>query len=250
MDAGDLLDDGKPQPGAAGGLAAAFVHPVEPLKDAALGLFGDADAVVLHREIGVALPGAAGLQQDPAPGPVVADGVVAQVLAELFQQAGGALNLGALAPEIQGDVGPTGVHLQALGALPRDDRQVHRLHHGGIVGAARGVQMGQLDDVVHQPQHPAGLAVDLLPEGGHVLGPGQPGLDHLGVARNAGQRRLELVAHVGRELPPQAILPVVLGVEILHLPPDLPVLLRQTPHHGLELVLHVPLVGAGEVDSV
>src|SRR5699024_9140087 len=118
VDAGDLLDDGKPQPGAAGGLAAAFVHPVEALQDAALSLFGDADAVVVPREIGVALPGAAGLQQDPAPGPVVADGVVAQVLTERFQQAGGALDLGALAPEVQGDVGPTGVHLQALGALP------------------------------------------------------------------------------------------------------------------------------------
>ena len=60
--------------------------------------------------------------------------------------------------------------------------------------------MGQLDDVVHQSQHPAGLAVDLLPEGGHVLGAGEAGLDHLGVARDAGQRGLELMADVGGEL--------------------------------------------------
>src|SRR5699024_3575748 len=73
VDAGDLLDDGKAEAGAAGGLAAALVHPVEPLKDAALRLFRDADAVVLHREIGAALPGAARLQQDPAAGAVVAD---------------------------------------------------------------------------------------------------------------------------------------------------------------------------------
>ena len=181
MDACDLLDDGQAQAGAAGGFAAALVHPVKALKDAALGFLGDADAVVLHRKVGVALPSAAGLQQDPAPRLVVADGVVAQVLAQLFQQAGGAHHLDAVAPAVQGDIGPPGVHLQALGALPGDDGQVHRLHHGDIPGAARSVQMGQLDDVVHQPQHPAGLAVDLLPEGSHVLGAGQPRLDHLGI---------------------------------------------------------------------
>ena len=94
------------------------------------------------------------------------------------------------------------------------------------------------------------LVADLAGKASHILRPCQAVADELGEADDGGEGRLELVAHVGRELPPQAILPVVLGVEILHLPPDLPVLLRQAPHHGLELVLHVPLVGAGEVDSV
>ena len=85
VDAGDLLDDGKAEAGAAGGLAAALVHPVEPLKDAALRLFRDADAVVLHREIGVALPGAARLQQDPAAGVQfqIVSGTTGEVVATL-----------------------------------------------------------------------------------------------------------------------------------------------------------------------
>ena len=111
-------------------------------------------------------------------------------------------------------------------------------------------QPGEAENVAHQIHQALALVADLAGEASHILRPCQAVADELGEADDGGEGRLELVAHVGRELPPQAILPVVLGVEILHLPPDLPVLLRQAPHHGLELVLHVPLVGAGEVDSV
>ena len=47
VDAGNVLDDGQPQPGAASGLAPALIDPVEALEHAGLGFFRDADAVVL-----------------------------------------------------------------------------------------------------------------------------------------------------------------------------------------------------------
>src|SRR5699024_5037968 len=60
VDGGDVLDDGQAQAGAAGLLAAALVHAVEPLKHPLLILRRDADAVVPHAEIGAALRRAAG----------------------------------------------------------------------------------------------------------------------------------------------------------------------------------------------
>ena len=44
-----MFDDGQPQAGAAVLAGAALVHPVEALKDAALGLGGDADAGIFIR---------------------------------------------------------------------------------------------------------------------------------------------------------------------------------------------------------
>ena len=89
---GNVLDDGQPQAGAAGGFAPALIHPVKALKHTGLRFFRDADAVVFHGEGAVAVPGAGGNDLDFAAGAVVADGVVAQVLACLlytsYQRAG------------------------------------------------------------------------------------------------------------------------------------------------------------------
>ena len=72
-----VLDDGEPQSRAAGGMA--LVHPVKPLEYPALGLPGNADACVRHRD-----PGAEGgifhRDGDAAVRPVVGDGVVAEVV--------------------------------------------------------------------------------------------------------------------------------------------------------------------------
>ena len=47
VDPGNVLDDGQPQAGAAGGFAPALIHPVKALKHTGLRFFRDADAVVL-----------------------------------------------------------------------------------------------------------------------------------------------------------------------------------------------------------
>src|SRR5690606_8074553 len=48
---GDVLDDGEPQAGAAGGAVAGGVHAVEALEDALDLLRGDADALVDDRDL-------------------------------------------------------------------------------------------------------------------------------------------------------------------------------------------------------
>ena len=73
-----VLDDGQTQSRAAGGLGVALVHPVEPLKHAALVLRRDADAGIRHGDTGiVALAGH--MDGDAAAVHVVLDGIVAQV---------------------------------------------------------------------------------------------------------------------------------------------------------------------------
>lgn len=86
VDTGNMLDDGKPKPGAAGGLATALVHPVEALEHAGLSFPRDADAVVGHGQGAVSVPVAGGDDLYLTARAVVADGVVAQILAQFIQQ--------------------------------------------------------------------------------------------------------------------------------------------------------------------
>ena len=83
VDLGNVLDDGKAQARAAGLSGAAFIHPIEALEDPLLGLFGDADAVVLHHKDGASLLLYRHL--DIAPLPIVADGILHQVLYHFLQ---------------------------------------------------------------------------------------------------------------------------------------------------------------------
>ena len=87
VDAGDVFDDGQPQPGAAGGLAPALIHPVEAFKYAGLRFLGDADAVVLDGQSAVTIPAAGGDDLDFSTRAIVPDGIVAEVLAQFVQQA-------------------------------------------------------------------------------------------------------------------------------------------------------------------
>lgn len=97
VDAGNVLDNSQPQTGAAGGLAPALIHPVEAFEYAGLRVFRDTDAVILDGQGTMAVPGAGGDELDLAAGAIVADGVVAQVLAQLIQLIPVAKYSGALA---------------------------------------------------------------------------------------------------------------------------------------------------------
>ena len=79
---GGVLDDGKTQPGAAGGFGVALVDAVETLKDPALVLGRDADAGVEDRDDGV-LRAAFDVDAHASVGAVILDGVVAEVVKHL-----------------------------------------------------------------------------------------------------------------------------------------------------------------------
>ena len=153
----------------------------------------------------MAVPGAGRDDLDLAAGTVVADGVVTEVLAQLIQQAPAARHGGALAEVGQGDVRAAGVDLLALHTLLGHIQKIDRLHGGGSPRLADVVEVRELENIVDQLDHPAGLYMDLVGKIRGVFGLSDPGLDQLGIAGNAGQRRLQLVADVGRELLPHLL---------------------------------------------
>ena len=74
-----MLDNGKPQSGAADLFGTAFVHPVKPFKYPQLGILRDANAVILYGQANLLC---LFLQADPdrTAGAVVFNGVFTQVI--------------------------------------------------------------------------------------------------------------------------------------------------------------------------
>ena len=85
---------------------------------------------------------------------------------------------------------------QALNHLAGQRVQVDR-RFGEVCRAF--VQPRQLDDIVDKVDQPPGLAIDIAGELLHLFLGYHALLHQLGKARDGGQRRLELVRHVGRE---------------------------------------------------
>ena len=75
---------------------------------------------------------------------VVADGIVAQVLAQFIQQRAAAKHRGALAQISQRDIRAPGVQFLAFYAFLDNLQKVYRFHHGGVPGLAYGIQLGKL----------------------------------------------------------------------------------------------------------
>ena len=134
-----MLDNGETQAGAAGGPAVAFVHPVKALKDAVLVLRRDADAgvgdtnAVLREE-----------NADGAVGPVVANGVVNEIVNQLSKLPLVSVD-GAFRPlNGEGDSVFLGGGDQRVHAFRGEIAKIHRDH--GCRGVVF-VQLGQTDDV-------------------------------------------------------------------------------------------------------
>ena len=136
-------------------------------------------------------------------GAVVADGVVAQVGDQLGQHIAAAQHRGGRVLAQQRDIRLAGVHGHGRAHIPRQHAQVQRraLGRGAALRLLHAVQLRKLQDVRHQADHAPGFAVDALAEHRHVGGFGHAGLQQLRKAGDAGQRRFQLVADVGRELP-------------------------------------------------
>ena len=134
-----MLDNSQPQTGAAGGLASALIHPVEAFEHAGLRIFRNADAVILDGQGTMAVPGAGGDELDLAARAIVADGVVAQVLAQLIQLIPVAKYSGALAQIGQGDEGALCVQFLTFHTILGHVQQIDRFHVGLCMGLADAV---------------------------------------------------------------------------------------------------------------
>ena len=93
-----------------------------------------------------------------------------------------------------------GAAAQGAGSALRDLQEVH-----GLLGQGNTlVQLGEVDDIVHQGHQPGRLPVDQAGKVGDVLRLHQPVFQQLRAAQDGLQRRFQLVGHVGGELPAAA----------------------------------------------
>ena len=207
----DVLDDGQPEAGAAGGARAGGVDAVEPLEDASLLGLGDALALVADVDLDQAVlaPDADG---DLGAVAGVVDGVADQVADRGGEQLGVAEDLGVAGQrDGQLDRARLGDEPALVDRIGRGARDVdeHRLVQG--VG---DLQPRQVDDLLHQLGQ--ALALDLHPPGepGHGLGV-VVGVEHgLGQQRHPAHRRLQLVADVGDEVAAHLLDPAGVGAVV------------------------------------
>ena len=202
-----MLDDGQAQAGAADGLGVALVHPVEPLEHPLPVLRGDADARVGHGH-GDRIRPVLHPDERLAAGAVVLDGVVAQVVHHLLHHRGQALD-GPVVP------GQRQLHLVLPGggleAVLHGAGQVQQIDLLPLQAAAPLVQPGQVENVLHQADEPLALLVDVGGEAPDVLLLHQTVLHDLGHAGDGGEGGLQLVGHVGGELPAHLLRLLPLG---------------------------------------
>ena len=178
------------------------LHLIKAFKDAALIGCRDARAVVHHPET-PHVPFRQGENADVAAVRGVTRGIFHQIPKHLHEQAGIAAHRAGV-----GDVGhepqAASVHLAAAQPL-------HELQHGAdghILERTHmlGIQAGQLQQVVHHTGKGTGVAIDDLRETAFLRGPFQ--LEQ-GLRRSlyGGERRPQLMGHVGHEVPPHLLQP-------------------------------------------
>ena len=212
-----MLDNGQAQARAADLLGVALIHPVEPLKDPVRLSRRDANARVLDR------------QHHPVPLPghrdghmaillVVFDGVVTEVKNNLRQELFRAVH--PLAAPGQGDGNPPlPGRLSQAGHSPfTQGVEVNPL--AALLPGRALVQMGEVQDILHQRDQALGLLVNLAGEAPHVLAFHHPLPDDLRIAGDGSQGGLELMGDVGGKVPAHPILLLILPFELLHLPAD------------------------------
>ena len=203
----DVLDDRKPESRAAVRLAAALVHAVEPLEDVAEVRFRNADARIAHDERVIA-----DAHRDRAVVAVVADRVVHEVVDQFIQKR-----------TVAADHRRSSDHLHCHAAHHRGAFQRFRALQSEVIEIDRLlrrldvllVQLGQRDDVGNERQHAVGLAPDALGKDRHVPILRHAVFDHLRIAGDRGQRRLEFVRDVRGERAANA-LHAVLFADVVH----------------------------------
>ena len=200
-----VLDDRQSETRAAGRLGVALIHAVEALEHAALMLRRDADAGIGDGD--AAAVGIGGDRHVHAPAvAVILDGVVAEVIDDLVDQAANAGNDGRLARDADRDAARGRGVVQILRRLLRHGEQVDRFRrHGGAL-----VELGQADDVVDERDEARGLGVNVADEARQIVGLDHAVFNQLGAADDALQRRFEFVRDICRELPAIALCELLL----------------------------------------
>ncbi len=204
-----VLDDGQSEAGAAGLPGPRLVGPVEALEDALLGVRGDADAPVGHRDLGVGV-GAASAHRHGTARVRVGHGVVQQV-----GQCGDQQGVVTVDPEAAGpvgadpDVGGVGREPGPAQGLGDDGVDVHHGEFGQPLGT---LQPGERDQLGDQPAQPGGLPQDLLAEPADLVAVVGGVHQRLGEHGDPTHRGLQFVADVGDEVPARGLQPDGLGV--------------------------------------
>ncbi len=191
-----MLDDGKPQTGAAQPAAAAFVDAVEALEHALLRLFRDADAGVRDRQDHAAVlrphkdVRTAALH-------VVFDCVVQQVQHQLRHAVGVRVQKAVVPLHPDGDLLFLRLHRERFGDLAGNHQQADA---PAVYLRRPRLQLGELEDVADQADHPLRLLPNQLqvaPALGRVVH--DAGLHQLRKSLDGGQGGLELVGGVRKE---------------------------------------------------
>ncbi len=199
----EVLDDGEAEARPAERPRAGGVHPVEPLEDARQVFAGDADPGVADLDLDAARSRGGGDGDVPAVGRV-ADGVVEHVEQRLARrlwvgdQRRAAHRAGERQPR---RVGP---RLERAPDLfdQRRQRYALRARRPGARLDAR-----EVEQVVHQLLHAPRVGQHLRHEIAAYLRRHVLAGEGLRVAANHGERRLQLVRHVGHEVPPDRLEP-------------------------------------------
>ena len=229
-----MLHDGQTEPRAADGLGAALVHAVKPLENAALAVLRDADAGVAHGENDGAVLRRDGDIDAPA-GAVVLDGVVAEIVNDAVEKLRYALHRRAHALERERHVGARGLRLQTVHGVFRDAEKIAGLEH--IFLTAR-VEPGEINDILDELRHAAGLGADLSGEGLYVLRLRKAAFEQLRISGDGVQRRFQLMGNIRRELLPDERGALDLGA----VAPELRLLRGNAPQKRLDLAVLVPFI--------
>ena len=173
-----------------------LVHPIEALEDPALVLPGDADTCIRHGEHHTAPPLSHG-HIHPAALHIVLDGVAAQILDNFKYQAPDSGNRIVLTGYLHGNLLLLRRKAQGFGDFLRDIQNIHIfLRHFHAL-----IQMAQANHILDEVHQPGGLFADIADKPLGILGLYQPVFQQLRTADDGLQRCLQLMGHIGGELP-------------------------------------------------
>ena len=132
--------------------------------------------------------------------PVVADGILHQILQQLLQKLPVTQDCGLPAEALQAYPPLPGGDLQIGADLFGKAQQLHTLGLGGGLGA---VQLGELDDVIDEIQKAGCVFADFSGKTQLLISIHHFVFNQLGIAGNGGKRRFQLVRHIGRKFSAQ-----------------------------------------------